>query len=265
MAAKNIPRSPFADDDGSADPALAAALEAWARDPAREREALTLLSRARLLVPVVAVLGETETGPDGLRREKSSDMAVLTLGLPSGRRALPVFTSLASLAAWRADARPVAVAAPQAVRAAVAERADTLVVDLAGPVTREVTGPGLRALMAGGSPVTDPAVRRALAALIADEPAVLDARLVPGGEADGTLVLAVGPGPEGPEAVRRLAGAVAADETLRAALVRGLRVAVLPPGRELPGDPLPPPEGGPAGPGTRDPDALDRAPGSERD
>ncbi|MBB0246802.1 SseB family protein [Streptomyces alkaliphilus] len=259
MAAKNIPRSPFADDDGSADPALVAALEAWARDPAGEREALTLLSRARLLVPVVAVLGETETGPDGLRREKSSDMAVLTLELPNGRRALPVFTSLASLAAWRGDARPVAVAAPQAVRAAVAERADALVVDVAGPVTREISGPGLRALMTGGSPVTDPAVGRALAALVAAEPAVLDARLVPGGEADGTLVLSVEPGPGGPEAVRRLAGAVAADGTLRAALVRGLQVAVLPPGRELPGDPLPPPPDDTEGPG-----GHDTAPGSGR-
>ncbi|SCD76500.1 SseB protein N-terminal domain-containing protein, partial [Streptomyces sp. DvalAA-14] len=64
------------------------------------------LHGARLLVPVVALLGEAETGPDGLRREKTSDMAVPTIQAPDGRRALPAFTSTASLARWRPDARP---------------------------------------------------------------------------------------------------------------------------------------------------------------
>ena len=46
------------DDTGAADPALAAALTAYAADPAREPEVLDALAEARLLVPVVAVLGE---------------------------------------------------------------------------------------------------------------------------------------------------------------------------------------------------------------
>ncbi|TSB13926.1 SseB family protein, partial [Streptomyces benahoarensis] len=82
MAQKNIPDPGFSDDDGSADPALAAALAAYDRDRSAEPQLLTALSGARVLVPVVAVLGESETGPDGLRREKTSDMAVPTLQAP---------------------------------------------------------------------------------------------------------------------------------------------------------------------------------------
>ena len=67
------------------------------------------LHGARLLVPVVAVLGEAETGPDGLRREKTSDMAVPTIQAPDGRRALPAFTSTERWPAGAPTPAPVAV------------------------------------------------------------------------------------------------------------------------------------------------------------
>ncbi|MGH3313181.1 MAG: SseB family protein, partial [Streptomyces sp.] len=136
MALKNIPGSGFSSDDGSADPALAEALASWRADPTAptaEQRVLAALAGVRLLVPVVAVLGE------GARHEKTSEMAVPTLTAPGGRRALPVFTSTATLARWRADARPVAVRPPQVLRALAQEGADTLVLDLAGPVTYQLT------------------------------------------------------------------------------------------------------------------------------
>ncbi|MEU6852672.1 SseB family protein, partial [Actinacidiphila alni] len=86
MALKNIPDPGFSDDDGTADAALAAALADYARDAGTEPAVIEALHGARLLVPVVAVLGEAETGEDGLRREKSSDMAVPTIQAPDGRR-----------------------------------------------------------------------------------------------------------------------------------------------------------------------------------
>ncbi|CAM5408904.1 hypothetical protein STENM223S_00814 [Streptomyces tendae] len=60
VANKNIPDSPFRDDDGSADPRLSAALAAWAEDGNAVGPVLEALKGARLLVPVVAVLGEVE-------------------------------------------------------------------------------------------------------------------------------------------------------------------------------------------------------------
>ncbi|MBQ0984281.1 SseB family protein [Streptomyces sp. F63] len=241
MALKNIPDSPFSDDDGSADPRLAAALAAYADDRAAEAEVLSALTGTRLLVPVVAVLGETETGADGLRREKTSDMAVPTLQAPGGRRALPAFTSTETLARWDPRARPVAVPLHQALRAAAHEQADTVVLDLAGPVPYELTGPALRALAEGrksADPLADPAVRDALRAVLAAEPGVVRAHLVPAEETDGTLALLLGPAADPGETTRRVAGALAADEVLRARLVRGLDLAPLPEGTAVPGEPL---------------------------
>ncbi|MDT0442892.1 SseB family protein [Streptomyces johnsoniae] len=240
MAPKNIPRPAFADDDGTADPALRQALADWSADPAAEPALLAALRGARLLVPVVAVLGEAETGPDGLRREKSSDMAVLTLAVPDGRRALPVFTATDTLARWRGDARPVAVTVRQALSAAVQEGAGALVLDVAGPVAYTLAGPALRTVAAAGTPAAGPAVERAVHEVLRAEPAVDAARLVPGGpgdEADGTLALVLAERAPAAETVGRLARALAADEVLRTHLVRGLKIAVLPPGSALPGGP----------------------------
>ncbi|KRV50284.1 hypothetical protein AQ490_14315 [Wenjunlia vitaminophila] len=239
MSLKNVPDPGFAGDQGGADPGLARALEQYARTPddGSARAVLEALSGARLLVPVVAVLGEVETGPDGLRREKTSDMAVPTLTTPDGSRALPAFTSLESLARWRPDARPVAVRTRQAVEAAYHEGADTLVIDLAGPATFQLSGAPMRALAQGREylePTRDPEVAEAVRTVLAAQPAVVGAHLVPGGGGDGTLGLVFAPGVEVARAAREVAGALAGNEVLRARLVHGLELAVLPPGTPLP-------------------------------
>ncbi|MFI6105451.1 SseB family protein [Streptomyces sp. NPDC051310] len=239
MALKNIPDPGFSDDDGTADPELSAALAAWAADRSAEPRVLAALKGARLLVPVVAVLGEVEEDENGLRREKTSDMAVPTL-TAGDRRALPAFTSLASLALWDPQARPVAVPLHQALQAAAHEKADTLVLDLAGPVPYQLTGRALLALAEGRTttdPLADPAVTRAVRDVVAAEPAVLRAHLGRGA-ADGTLALVLAPDAVPAEAAGRVARALAADETLRARLVRGLDLALLPAAATPPGEPF---------------------------
>ncbi|WP_103886713.1 SseB family protein [Actinacidiphila yanglinensis] len=242
MAAKSIPDPGFAEDDGSADAALTEALAAYAVGEASDADVVAALHGARLLVPVVAVLGEAETGPDGLAREKSSDMAVPTIQAPDGRKALPAFTSTTALAQWRADARPVAVPLHQALQALVHEKADTLLIDLAGPVAYELTGAALRAAAAGPArtqPLADPEVRAALAAAVAAEPGIARAHLTPGGPgSDGTLTLVLAEGADASAAANRVATALASDETLRAALLQGLDLALLPPRATPPGESL---------------------------
>ncbi|MEU2286867.1 SseB family protein [Streptomyces sp. NPDC013178] len=255
MANKNIPDPGFSDDDGSADPRLSAALAAWAQDRTAVGPVLEALKGARLLVPVVAVLGEVEEDSQeereapwkggggrregGLRREKTSDMAVPTLKA-GARTALPAFTSTESLARWDPQARPVAVPLHQALQAAAHEKADTVVLDLAGPVAFELTGPSLLALAEGRTttdPLADPAVVEAVRGAVAAEPAVLRAHLGPG-QADGTLALVLDPAAAPAEAAQAVARRLAADDTLRARLVRGLDLALLPAGTTPPGEPL---------------------------
>jgi hypothetical protein len=203
----------------------------------------------------VAVLGEVEEDNEkgrealwkggggrregGLRREKTSDMAVPTLKAGT-RTALPAFTSTDSLARWDPEARPVAVPLHQALQAAAHEKADTIVLDLAGPVPYELTRPALLALAEGRTttdPLADPAVTGAVRAAVAAEPAVLRAYLGPG-QADGTLALVLDPDATPGPAARTLAERLAADETLRARLVQGLDLALLPAGATPPGEPL---------------------------
>ncbi|WP_033311936.1 SseB family protein [Streptomyces iakyrus] len=239
MANKNIPDSGFSDDDGSADPRLSAALIAWSADRSAVGPVLAALKDARLLVPVVAVLGEVEEDERGLRHEKTSDMAVPTLKA-GDRTALPAFTSTDSLARWDPAARPVAVPLHQALQAAAHEKADTIVLDLAGPVPFELAGPALLALAEGRTttdPLTDPAVVGAVRSAVAAEPAVLRAHLGPG-RADGTLALVLDPSAAPAEAARAVAERLAADATLRARLVRGLDLALLPAEATPPGEPL---------------------------
>jgi hypothetical protein len=156
---RRIPDPGFAGDVGGSDPTLSAALTAYAADPARHLEVFAALRGARLLVPVVAVLGEAEVDEAGLTHDKSSDMPVSSevematalLTGRDGRQALLAFTGLESLAAWRADARPVPVAASLAAQSALQEGASALVVDVAGPTTYVVEGALLEGLARGWS------------------------------------------------------------------------------------------------------------------
>lgn len=140
---REIPDPGFAGDDGSAEPQLRQAMKAAAAG-GPTGPALARLLRSRLLVPVVAVLGETGYGEPGLAHDKSSDMAAVLMTGRDGRQALLAFSGADALAAWDPAARPVPVAAAQAAQAALAEGAAAVVVDVAGPATYVLEGDDLR-------------------------------------------------------------------------------------------------------------------------
>ena len=146
-----IPDPAFAGDTGAADAHLAAALASYAAEPARRVDVLDVLGRARLLVPVVAVLGEVEHDDAGLAHDKSSDMAAVLLQGQDGRMALLAFTGTESLTRWNPEARPVPVTAQLAAQAAIQDDAAALVIDVAGPTTFVVEGEDLHGLAAGWS------------------------------------------------------------------------------------------------------------------
>ncbi len=132
---REIPDPGFAGDDGTAPPEVVEALRRYDDDPdGRHAETLAVLQRARLLVPVVAVLGEVEHDDRGLAHDKSSDMATVLMRGRDGRTALLAFTSTEALHRWNPDARPVPVPVSRAAEAAVQDGAEALVVDVAGPV-----------------------------------------------------------------------------------------------------------------------------------
>jgi hypothetical protein len=169
-----------AGDTGAADPAVTAALAAYAAGQLTERATLAAVTATRLLVPVVAVL--TEAGEDGA--EKESEMALPTLIGNDGRKAVIAFTGTETLTRWRPDARPVPVPAASLWQAVAAEDADAVVVDVAGPVQLVIEGARLAALGDGQPPPPpheDPDIRAAIATVTSDftlAPGAPDADLV---------------------------------------------------------------------------------------
>ena len=220
-------------DYGSADPRVTGALDAYAAGRGGEHAVLAALDASRLLVPVVAVLAEEDTAALGLRRDKSSEMALPTVIGTDGRAALPAFTSAASLARWRGEARPVPVPAARVWQSGATD-ASAVVIDIAGPVPFAVDGARLAALAQGRPPPwphEDPDVAALVHAALAAEPAVAACRLLPG--EDGTdLTLCLAPVPDCDPAAAAFTGAAqrASERLLAGAgprLRRGIQVAVI--------------------------------------
>jgi hypothetical protein len=147
---RTIPDPGFAGDRGEVPAPLATALAAYAEDPVEAwPDVLEALRGSRLLVPVVAVLGEVEHDAAGLAHDKTSDMAAVLLRGNDGRLALLAFTGAEALARWNPEARPVPVPTAVAAQSALQDDAAAVVVDVAGPVTLVVEGEDLHGLAAG--------------------------------------------------------------------------------------------------------------------
>lgn len=151
---RSIPDPGFAGDDGGADPRLSAALAAYEQSPEagdadQHHATLAALQDARVVVPVVALLGEVEYDEDGRAHDKTSDMAAVLMTGRDGRTALLAFTGTPALQRWDPGSRPVPVTARQAARAAIHDNASALLLDVAGPVLFVVEGDDLSSMAEG--------------------------------------------------------------------------------------------------------------------
>jgi hypothetical protein len=218
LSGEGNPLHAFDRDDGAVPAAYASALSDLVNGAADETAVVRALAEVRVFVPVIAELGgqdrAAKDGPavDHRRHEehrhhegdKEADMALVTIKAPDGRGALPVFTSTARLERWHSGARPVAVFAPRAALAAVAENAELMVVDPGAEVTFVVRRPALWALaqQRDWTPsYADPELARLVGEVISDEDAVRGVELGPGPgvssrTADGRVVGGGGAGPE---------------------------------------------------------------------
>lgn len=182
------PTSAFAGDDGSADPAVAAALTALGDGSGSLAAVVEALAGTRVLVPVLAELEAAETvevGGHAHTVDKEASAGIVALQAPDGRSALPVFSSVATMAAWRREARPVPTDVVRAALSVVSEGWELVVLDPGGPVTALLPRPAVWALaqqqpwrpavLAGddpagaddvGSRVVDPEVRAAVRAAV---------------------------------------------------------------------------------------------------
>jgi hypothetical protein len=193
--------SPFAGDDGSADPELARLLVEHAAGTAPLTAVVARLAQVRVLIPVLAEVEAEGTTDDGLRVDKEASAGVVALEAPDGRRALPVFSSVAAMTAWHPAARPVPADAVRAALSAVSEDWALLVVDPAGPASALVPRPAVWAVAQGRSWVpavvdgaVDADVAHAVVQAVSGIPSVASVRAEPGRSKEVAVVLAIDPG-----------------------------------------------------------------------
>ena len=78
--------NPHSDDDGSADPALLAALLAFRDGSGDQTAVIDAYRSARLLIPLVADKGDEGIGAHGLAVDKTQELSIVTVAAPDGRR-----------------------------------------------------------------------------------------------------------------------------------------------------------------------------------
>ncbi len=87
------------------------------------------LRESRLLIPLIAHLGDSGHNEHGQLVDKSQELSIVTVSGPDGRTVLPVFTSVAAMSAWNPRARPVPADAVRVALAAASEQTDLVVLD----------------------------------------------------------------------------------------------------------------------------------------
>ena len=183
--------SPFAGDDGTAPPAVLAAHAAFAAGRAGPEAVVAALQDVRLLVPLLADVGEAGAHDGRLAHDPrahgrhagagegraAAELALVTVAGPDGRRVLPAFSSAEAMAVWNPSARPIPAPARQVALGAAADGTELVIVDPGSPTCIGLRRSALESLARGlprFPPWRDPAVRAALAAPVRAEPAVAD-------------------------------------------------------------------------------------------
>lgn len=135
-AGRTFASNNFSDDDGSASPAFIEAVaafrgaELWSDDKAHAlRKAVDTVRATRFLIPLIAEAGDLGTNKDGLVVDKTQELSVVLVEGPDNSKALPAFSSVAAMQAWRADARPIPIPGIQLAAAAIEDGVDMIVID----------------------------------------------------------------------------------------------------------------------------------------
>jgi hypothetical protein len=136
----------FAGDDGKADQQLIDAIIRLQAGTGTQVQVIDAFRKARVLIPLLANLGESGEGAHGQTVDKSADLSIVTVETPDQQNALPVFSSVAAMNAWNPVARPVPHSATKAALAAAAEGNTRIVLDPGSPTEFVIRRPAIEAI-----------------------------------------------------------------------------------------------------------------------
>lgn len=130
---RSFEQNSFASDDGSAPSDLVNAIKSFQAGESGADYVVDIIRTSRLLVPLVAHLGESELGAHDVLVDKSAELAIVTVKSPDEQDALVVFSSVQAMAAWNPSARPVPTDAVRVALAAASQIATRVVLDPGSP------------------------------------------------------------------------------------------------------------------------------------
>lgn len=119
----------FADDDGKASPELVDAIAAFRAGELGAEAVVDQIRVSRLLVPLLANLGESEVGAHGQTVDKSAELSIVTVKSPDDQDSLVVFSSVEAMAKWNKASRPVPTDAIRVALAAASQMSTRVVLD----------------------------------------------------------------------------------------------------------------------------------------
>lgn len=169
----------FANDDGSTPPALAGVLDDSIIDKA---ELFLALESSRVLIPLIAQLGESEIGSHGQIVDKSAELSIVAVSTPDNQTALPVFSSVLQMQLWNQAARPVPADMRRVALAAIAEGHTRVVLDAASRalVLRRPMLSALAQSITWSPPHTSQTVSQMVEKAKATSSSIVDFRLIDG-------------------------------------------------------------------------------------
>jgi hypothetical protein len=116
-------------DDGFAPEEFITAMSGFRAGDLGQADVVDALRVSRLLVPLVAQLGESEIGANGLKVDKSAELSIVTVKAPDDQEALVVFSSVDAMQRWNPSARPVPTDAIRVCLAAASQLSTRVVID----------------------------------------------------------------------------------------------------------------------------------------
>ena len=126
---RELEENRFAGDDGSAPEQFLTAISGFRAGELGQAAVVDVLRVSRLLVPLLAQLGESEIGANGLKVDKSAELSIVTVKSPDDQDALVVFTSVAAMQRWNPSSRPVPTDAIRVCLAAASQLSTRVVID----------------------------------------------------------------------------------------------------------------------------------------
>lgn len=179
-AGRELEENRFAGDDGSAPKEFVTAISGFRSGVLGQADVVDALRVSRLLVPLLAQLGASEIGANGLKIDKSAELSIVTVKAPDDQDALVVFSSVAAMQRWNPSARPVPTDAIRVCLAAASQLSTRVVIDPGSETQFVIRRPAIARIAQSldWQPAElNPAVQKVVAESVANEQAVSEFEL----------------------------------------------------------------------------------------